>query len=1608
LKPNTTNKNINSSSLSRIIYGSGMPNWLAAILIFLIAGLTTFIFLIFRHSKKQPSTNLNIQIQPGSEHSFHEAKGTSNLLDLQDSGISKTSFQYLEASKEALINENEKIHFDQSVQPDSTEIADESTSFLKINWPKDNPVSRWLDSLASWSLPKITIGQIKKNGYLVVGPLLAILFAYFAQGFYDFSNTAGYGIILKWPWLGALPENSRLLLGTGIYILSMITWFVTTQSINLGGSKQVENGGSESTSKRVPPILFILLVASIIFSLIAIFLFISLGESTFIQILWIISLIVFILSQVPWQNTNRVLHPLAEESPRFKWHNWLIFGLVLGVAFWLRFYQLATLPEDFHGDMGSIGLQTRDFLVGNYHSIFINWPFTGYPLMAFLPNVFTMAVFGNNLFGLQMSAVFSGLFSIFAIYLLVWRLFNSHRIATLTAIIMAINIAHIHFSRIVNNDPMPFCFFALFFLLDGLKSKRFLSFAFAGIFLGFSQQMYASGRVFLFIIGLFLMFLFIFQRQLITKNKHGLALMALGVLMAMGPSLVYNTIHLTEFTDRARQVFLFNTDVMNHLLNKYQTKSVLEVLWTQTRLSLLMFNHSSDSSTQFGFAYPMFSSLISPLILLGLAFTVRRWKQIGIFLILSWLACMTIFGGILTVDAPAWPRLIGILPAAAILIAITLDQVIEFGGKFINSKVSSVITAFIILFLVIVGWQNWQLYYSTVKENASVPAFTGRYISHFPENVTACGLITGPQLSVRETLFLAWPHKIVDVSPASFEADLNYCTGSSIVWIISPENVGRLEAIQVRWPHGVLQKHTFPTGYELTFYLVGVNPPDSSGKPIDEGPMSNFYAWLFYNSIVVLLGSIIWWFLLKRLKPPRNGLSDGRSKVTKPLCSVIQINWKSHQFSRFFRSKISELKKCWCQLVVDFKKEYDQITTFEFPKMNRKRIISAFLFIFLPILAVALAYFGQTFLDLGKNEGLHLPLQMFGFLSEDQRVGVGSLFLLVAALLWLFTTMNRKNDPARIQSQIKNSTENNQPKNNGVLHQRQSGKAFRIIGLLCTLWSILFYILIGENGLVRWLWVLGLGLFMISLFVKDKSSMVVVKDESPLFKWFHILALFGLLALAFGLRVYRLYDIPIDLSTDMAGFGVVVREYLLGIQKEIFGYSSFSISQPSISFLPYVISMKMVQNNLFGLYFATVVMGTLNILATYLFTWRLFDNHRLAFLTAAILTINPAHIEYSKITFFMDPWFFGFFALYFLIDGLKGRRIVSLALSGILTGFTLVCYPSGRAIIPMIAFLLISAWLFKRKWITDNYVFIVWIGIGVLVALGPNLVHILMNWSDYIQRAKEVSIFNEGNIAHLKFGYHTDSTWVIVWEQIKRSLLTFNYYTDRSAQFSYPYAMFNSMVSPMLILGLGMGFVRWRKPEYMFLVSSFMLIIITGGILTVNAPTWCRLVGIIPLAALLIALGIDKFINLFEKTSLKPFVPFLSLSAVLYLGVMGVMDWKYYVANVSLQPRPVVNVGRYLDTLPTNVNACGITDGFSMDQAEIVFLGWPRKLVTVPPDASILTIDTCPGPNLVWILSTLYRNRLPEIQALWPGGSVHDYLFENGEIMYTSYLVAGK
>ena len=1577
MKPNTATEEakpqVDKKPDSTFTSLAKLPLWLVTSLILLLASLVSLIYFFLKKKSSKPES---WQKKLGVAKSFEPTPDskTTQPVQLKRDGIK---------DKPA---------------------AGTSVENIRQTEQNENPVIKQIRSLNTWSFPEISLEQIKKFALSTVGAVLALIVAYSAQGIFD--STTGEGIFRNSIWLISQTESYRLWLGSGVYLIAMLIWIFTAPAIQSISGIVSPPDLSNTQKNGYPSIRFFLLSVSIGIYFVSVLLFKTGGETGFIRILWGVSIISFILSQIPWAGLDAP-HPEAEKSPRFQWQNWLVLAIILAVGFWLRFYQVATIPDDFHGDMASHGLVARDFLLGIQHDIF-GFGWTATPTIGFLPAFLTMAVFGNNIFGLQMAAVIGGVFSLLAVYLLIWRFFNSHRLAALTTALVAINIVHIHFSRIFNMEPWPLSNFAIFLLIDGLKARRSTSFGLAGVFLGFSLLMYTSGRALPFIIIVFFLYALFFQRSWLIQNKRGLVLMIVGIVITMGPALIYYLMNWDAFVSRSREVFLLSPGVMAHLLNKYNTNSEFVVLLTQLKLSLLMFNQSSDTSSQFGFPHPMFSTILSPLIILGLGFALRRWKDAGMTFILVWLGLTAVMGSVLTLDAPFWPRLVGIIPPAAFLAAVALEQILEIGRKNFGFKSVILITAIFTIFLATAGYQNWNQYYLAVKESGSPSTVTGRYIARLPLDVTACSIVSGPPLNVRETYFLAWPHKLIDIAPDAPDSALDTCTGSSIVWVISPENINRLDAIRARWPNGIVQeRYLAKFNYTLTFYLIGVVPPaplstdavPPTSLPADAVPpaaqsgIAPKPPLQIFNDIsrfivpVILYGFLTGLFVLvlyRTLLPRR------REKM-----KIVPVN---QNISRQSTSPASP-SNVFTVAYAGLNQWYNEIISFRFPAVSFKLIISTLL----SLSAVGLAYLAQAALDSQAGNGLQFFVKRLHLSTESQFLGVSSLIFLIAALIWTFTTTGRENTPAPKQDQ-KQAITKTPLEQAGKISQQIAINPIQVVSIFFTVSAMFFYATVGENSLARWLWLIGLGLFLASLFVKNQFDTATPREESPVFRWFHALILFLLLILAFYLRVYRLYDIPLDLSTDMASVGIGAREYLLGVEHRIFGTGWYYM--PRITFIPYAASMAVVGNNLFGLYFATVIMGTLNILGIYLFVWRLFDRHRLALLTAVIVTINPAHINFSRITSYMDPWFLGFFGLFFFLDGLKGRRKVSLAIAGIFTGFTLVSYPSGRAIIPLIVIGLACAWMYQRKWITDNYGGLIWMALGLLAALGPNLIYFITDWSVYMQRSREVIIFNPGNIEHLKYTYEVNSTWMVVWEQIKRSVLQFNYYTDRSAQFSYPHPMFSSLISPLLILGFTMSLYRWKKLEYLFVISSFSLILVVGSILTNDAPTWVRLVGIIPLTALMMALVLDEFVNIFERIYLKPFVPLLLLGIALFLGALAVTDWKIYLRDVGNESitRPEVHIARYLDALPDDITACGLTDEYLINQEEIKFLGWPRTIVVVPADTVALNSEVCPGKSVVWILSPTYQNRVPELQSQWHGGIAENHLIYDW-LVFTSYLV---
>ncbi len=396
----------------------------------------------------------------------------------------------------------------------------------------------WLRRVSEWTSPRLTKSRARKVAIVWGVPLAALALAYLAQSIFAVRTEDGFGVSLG--WLGDWPESSRLWLGAFIYLVAMVAWMIFAPDLH--ATENAEPAASPAlpnVAARVAAWPLLILVASLACYALAMILFSLRGESSLVQRLWAGGVILFAASALLGLRARRSAHPEAQTSPHFGWIHIAILVAILAAAFWLRFYQLDKIPSDFHGDMGSHGLIARSMALGEERLLFHD-AWANLPLMTFLPAAISLKVFGNNLFGLQMTSVLGGMMSLLGFYLLVWRLFDRRRLAALATALVAINVVHLHFSRIAEYmDPWPFAIWALFLVVDGLKARRFSSLALAGLLMGLSVQMYYSGRIIVFILAAFLVYALLFQRRWVTQNQLGLGLMVLGGLVALGPDLIF-------------------------------------------------------------------------------------------------------------------------------------------------------------------------------------------------------------------------------------------------------------------------------------------------------------------------------------------------------------------------------------------------------------------------------------------------------------------------------------------------------------------------------------------------------------------------------------------------------------------------------------------------------------------------------------------------------------------------------------------------------------------------------------------------------------------------------------------------------------------------------------------------------------------------------------------------------------------------------------------------------------------------------------------------------------------------------------------------------------
>lgn len=354
---------------------------------------------------------------------------------------------------------------------------------------------------------------------------------------------------------------------------------------------------------------------------------------------------------------------------------------ILVVAFVLRTYHLTILPSFVHGDEAWIGIEANKILSSSVQGNMFELGWYGYPQLTFLLAAIPMKLFGASLFSLRLSSVLLGLLSIAFCYFMV-QAFRNTKEAIIASIFLTCSHLHIHFSRIGTHymQGLVFIEIALLFFLLSMKYKRTFFLLIAGIGTGLGFQVYLSARITGIVIGGTMLAFFLFRHKKLISWQH-LGVLGIGILFGIGPYCL----SLISTNGRTSEVFLLNN--LHHLISVYQTSDWQTIIVNQILRTGSFLIGGTDRSVQYGIQSAgidietFIASSIGLFLWIRSIFIPNHKEKRDDFSLLFftcmvvWIFSILCIGGIATIDAPFYPRLLPCIVPICILSAYAIHQV---------------------------------------------------------------------------------------------------------------------------------------------------------------------------------------------------------------------------------------------------------------------------------------------------------------------------------------------------------------------------------------------------------------------------------------------------------------------------------------------------------------------------------------------------------------------------------------------------------------------------------------------------------------------------------------------------------------------------------------------------------------------------------------------------------------------------------------------------------------------------------------------------------------------------------------------------------------------
>jgi len=500
-----------------------------------------------------------------------------------------------------------------------------------------------------------------------------------------------------------------------------------------------------------------------------------------------------------------------------------------------------------------------------------------------------------------------------------------------------------------------------------------------------------------------------------------------------------------------------------------------------------------------------------------------------------------------------------------------------------------------------------------------------------------------------------------------------------------------------------------------------------------------------------------------------------------------------------------------------------------------------------------------------------------------------------------------------------------------------------------------------------------------------------------------------IILLAACLYMIRLTDFPTDVhgdSAEVALHGIEVRD---SGQWTIFDPGWYQI--PNLFFLIPACVMWLFGDNLFGMRMADALIALATIPLFYLTARRLFSKSA-SVLATFLFATSTYVIHYARLGIgYNQTACLTIAVLYCLLCGLQNNEAKAFSWAGWIAGLGLLSYQASHLLLPLMLATLGLFFLTRRIPLKTTWIYTVTFLLAFWVTVAPLVGSFLVSPNALFSRANGVSIFSQEGRRMIRQSYPPDISNIdMIRGQLERSLLSPISYPDGS-----PYlinrvsgGILDPLPAMFLISGTLILFLTLTYPATLIFLFWIPVTLITGSVLTNNAPSYQRLVGLVPLL-ILVAAPIPCAIgnHLKRCCTWSPRVHSALLCAFLaFLLITGI---GRYFHKIMAQPQMVdqwTRIAHYLkDAGPTSYTYFFGPPYVYFKYGTIRFLAPVAKGEDVLKPEEFLRQKISRRGPVSFLLVHSHRRYIEDLRRLYPGGKEEIHTNCLGQEPFITYEV---